>query len=565
MKVNHIHTYILYVFLGLGMLMSTSAQAQDTPTDWEETPTTGQGEIEDAQFVVVKDREIKLPVMSRPFRKVPPLPQERKSEDLTFSFLETEQKIEAAKPTIRPLKAKEATLDKLYANYLRAWFGTYGGHGIDLFLHNKRNKYAAYGLGIQHHGFLRGPVDGGNSEENASTIEGKARFFTKYAEMGAFARYERNRISYYGYSPTLSFEDSDSLRQIWNYITLGGHVAGNQTDAPLQFRLGASFESTSNDFTAKETAARIKWTSSLDLGEPLEILFDASALLSQYEDITQQNRSLIAFRPALRYTRDALTVTAGLNAAIENDTLANADQMHIYPRMEAAYQVSEQVRLLANVDGAIEETTLSSLSRAMPWIEGQSVLAHENRKLSLGASLEAGLSTAVFFKAGLSYDTRSNARFFTNAASDSTRFAVLYDQGDMNQLTLFAGLNLQVSEAFESRMDLRYYNYTTDMLAAAWGRPDFQLNWLNTINLYNKIRIKPTLMLMGGIDMLNLQSGTEETLPLITDLSVQGDYLFSPRAAAWLKVDNIVGGNYERWLNYPVRGIQFGAGFSYKF
>ena len=49
------------------------------------------------------------------------------------------------------------------------------------------------------------------------------------------------------------------------------------------------------------------------------------------------------------------------------------------------------------------------------------------------------------------------------------------------------------------------------------------------------------------------------------DLNAHVGYKYSERMTFSLKGNNLANQNYQRWLNYPVQGIQVLAGASYKF
>jgi len=70
---------------------------------------------------------------------------------------------------------------------------------------------------------------------------------------------------------------------------------------------------------------------------------------------------------------------------------------------------------------------------------------------------------------------------------------------------------------------------------------------------------------LGGIKGINLQSGTTRELDTIFDVNVKVDYLFSPRFSVFLIGKNLVSQKYERYLNYPVRGLTAIGGITYSF
>ena len=55
------------------------------------------------------------------------------------------------------------------------------------------------------------------------------------------------------------------------------------------------------------------------------------------------------------------------------------------------------------------------------------------------------------------------------------------------------------------------------------------------------------------------------TLDSYFDANAHLGYKINPQFSVFAKANNIVNKNYERWLNYPVQGIQFLAGLTYQF
>ena len=55
------------------------------------------------------------------------------------------------------------------------------------------------------------------------------------------------------------------------------------------------------------------------------------------------------------------------------------------------------------------------------------------------------------------------------------------------------------------------------------------------------------------------------TLKSYFDLNAHVGYKFSERMTFFLKGNNLANQDYQRWLNYPVQGLQVLGGASYKF
>ena len=70
---------------------------------------------------------------------------------------------------------------------------------------------------------------------------------------------------------------------------------------------------------------------------------------------------------------------------------------------------------------------------------------------------------------------------------------------------------------------------------------------------------------MGGITARNPTDFAPVELDAIVDLNAKLEYKVSDQFGAFVSANNLIGNNYQRFLNYQTRGIQFMAGFSYVF
>ncbi len=57
----------------------------------------------------------------------------------------------------------------------------------------------------------------------------------------------------------------------------------------------------------------------------------------------------------------------------------------------------------------------------------------------------------------------------------------------------------------------------------------------------------------------------EVTLDGYVDANLSFGYRFTDRLSAFVKGSNLFGDNYDKWMNYPVQGIQGLVGVTYKF
>ena len=70
---------------------------------------------------------------------------------------------------------------------------------------------------------------------------------------------------------------------------------------------------------------------------------------------------------------------------------------------------------------------------------------------------------------------------------------------------------------------------------------------------------------MGGLVGLNGETGLSQKLDDIFDMNLSGKYNLNDRFDVFLNLNNLFGQEYQRWLNYPSRGIQALFGVSATF
>ncbi len=129
-----------------------------------------EGEIENVEIEIVKERQIVLPKANRNFEKVPPRPIEPTNPEIRYEFTNLKFNTSEYNPQIRPLKLKQEEISKIYGNYVSAGFGNYASPYLNAWLTSKRNKNSYYGAHLFHQSFGKGPVDDKNSASSNSYL-----------------------------------------------------------------------------------------------------------------------------------------------------------------------------------------------------------------------------------------------------------------------------------------------------------------------------------------------------------------------------------------------------------
>ncbi len=535
-----------------------------------------EGEIDDTEVVIEKDREIALPPADRQFERVPPAEESTTPVDVSYRFEELKPQLPAISPKVRVLKVKEPPLDKLYGNYLKAGFGNFLTPYLDFYANTTRNDEYTYGLHVEHLSSRFGPVDDENSGNSHTAVNVDGKYFVKNSTLSGQIGYERNRYHFYGYQPGLEF-DRDDIKQVFNIFSAQLAAERNQVDQPFDYRVSAGFRRISDDYEASENQIDATAGLSYQVNDKLSFGIKSDLWLSTRQDVSvalaaasKTNRNLFRLSPTVTLkTSDnagrGLVFHAGFRAVYENDSAENADRLHLYPNLLAEYYVVDGFSLYAGVDGDIERRSLLSFVEENPFLGPDVPLLHTNRSLAFRGGLKGRFTSAVGFHAGFSLGNYRNLYFYANSATDSTKFTMLYDPTRVLLFNPFLELTFSSAERFRTTVRGDYFSYSVNNVDEPWHRPDTRLSILSSYNAYDKLLFSAELLLMGGIQGINLANDNERALDTITDLSFQADYLFSSRFSVFLQLKNILAQNYERFLNYPSRGIMVMGGASYSF
>lgn len=557
----------LNLFLLLIFSLSVQVKAQD--------PWSEEGEIEDAEVIIEKEREIELPRANRNFERVPPLPVQKPQIDVSYHFVELSPELSDLTPGIRVLKVKEPLLPKLYGNYIKAGAANYLTPYLALFLNNTRSKDYSYGVHLKHLSSRQGPVDGANSGNSDTWMMLNAKYFAKKHTFSAEGGYERERYHYYGYTPGLEI-DRDSIRQIFNIAHIQARLQKSVPDAIFDYSMGVSFDRIGDRFGAVENQLGLGLDANIAISDQLNFRIESNSYLMNWSSMHDEtmvdssaiSRNLFKFKPHFVYSTGeerGLEARAGFNIAYENDTIQGASRLHFYPYLWAGYSLTEGLSIYGQVEGDMQKTSWLDFTRENPYLASSVGLAHTNKTLGFLGGIKGRISSVLGFNAGIDASNFKNMYFFVNNAEDSTKFDVLYDTGNTFLINLFGELQLSSGNRFRSSVRGDYYYYSTAKISNPWHKPNFKLSLLADYNLYEKILLSTELMVLTGIEGYNAASNTSKMLDPIADLSFKADYIFSSRFSSFLQLKNIFAQNYERYLNYPSRGIMVMLGATYSF
>lgn len=540
-------------------LAAVPAMAQQT---WQNET---EADIGNEEVVIVKERENELPPANRSFQKVPPQQINVQQDELRYDFSDFSLQLKPIDPTVRVLTIKTDPPQPYHNRYIKAGIGNYISSYLDAWINSQRNPSYLWGVNLHHRGAARGPVDGGNSSFSRNKAEVNASYFGKSFTFDSKLYGQRNRYNFYGYDEETLDPEKESLKQVFNLYGAEIGLSNMETDR-FAISTGLSFDHTGSFYEVSENLGRVDAQLRFELSESLGIQLDTDLLASRYTAETSIDRNLFRLAPAFRFKFAPLKILAGFNFAYENDTAANAGIMHFYPRVELAINPAKSIEAKLGVEGNMQPLTYRSIITENPFVLDNIALLHSNKTIDFYGSIKGRAAGGLGFNAGFSAANYKNMHFFVNSHTDSTRFDVIYNSGNTALVNIYGELSYHHTTRLQTSLRGDYYSYSPNRLAEAWHKPTYKVEWTGSYNLYDKILFSADTYVLGGMVAREIHTDDQPVeLGTIADIGLGLEYLFSRQASAYIRADNLLSQEFQRFYHYPSRRLVLSIGGSYAF
>jgi len=149
-------------------------------------------------------------------------------------------------------------------------------------------------------------------------------------------------------------------------------------------------------------------------------------------------------------------------------------------------------------------------------------------------------------------------------------FKVVYD--DMKTLSFYGELKADLSEKVSLGINGTFNSYTNDIQKEAWNLPAIKLDSKIDFIISEKWYAGANVFFVGErkeeqsyMTSLVIDPRVVKNLAGYFDVNAHVGFKYSEKLTAFLRANNITNQNYQKWLNYPVQGLQVVLGANYKF
>lgn len=518
-------------------------------------------------------------------------------DDVTTNKKEVEYNITSVPvaSTFTPAKGKAAVVDQaereeLFDNYASLAVGTYTTILGELYLNQALSRTESIGGYINHHS-SGGGIDGLLLDDDFLNSKININYNKSLRDLSwnIEAGYQIQAYNWYGLNQ--DFYDDTAASNINSKHTFHGiHLAGDIYFDNFVFDEGSLlFRRFTDDQGSGENRFLAKTDFDFEIGDhSLNARVKLDYLSGSFDRTFQDaNTELkygffqLGFAPSYQIKKDDLTVNFGASFYYQNDLEYSENNLFIYPDIHATYKLVKDILIVyGGLGGDLIQNTYHGFAQQNPFISPTLFIAPTDQQYNGYVGLKGKLSNTMSYNLKGSYYAENNkALFVTNEAFANplddenyfygNSFGVLYD--DITTLSVLGELNVDINRDFTLGLKAEYFIYDTDEQPEAWNLPDitgslfmdYQIDthWFAGAGLYYVGERKDRFTYIDGLTT----DVTQYTLDSYFDANAHVGYKINNQFSAFVKANNIANQNYQRFLNYPVQGIQFLAGATYKF
>ncbi len=496
--------------------------------------------------------------------------------------------------TFSPAKGRAAGLErerppKIYENYFTLGFGTYTSVLAEFYTNLEVNRTDNFGIFLTHNS-AQGDIEDVVLDDHYYDTELNLNYSSRQRRMTWNTDFgvEHQLFNWYGGDPA-TVTASPTIDPLHNYYSV---YAGGEVNLEESFfdRAKAKYRFFGDDYNSTEHHLTFKPTLELPIaGELFTTNFHVDYVNGSFDRafFTQEGLNYsflnLGLDSSLLILRDDLTLNLGAAVFYSMDAENSDSNVYVYPKVTASYRMAgEYFIAYGGLEGGLKQNTYYDFAQKNPFVAPTLTIQPTDQQMNAYVGAKGKLSNSVGFNIKGSYISEDMRALFkayprSTVSNDEdyakgNSFGVVYDK--LKTVSAFGELNFDVNRKLNLRINGEYFVYDTEMEAEAWNLPDFKANlladyqisknWFAGANIFFVGERKDEVFFDNG--MAGIAAAPETiTLDSYLDLNANLGYRFNDQLSIFARGNNLLGDNYEKWMDYPVMGLQVMAGATYKF
>lgn len=516
-----------------------------------------------------------------------------KKEDIKYNFFSF-----PVASTFVPSKGRAANVDKsqaekLYKNFANLGFGNYTTLNAELFVTENISDNEYVGGMFKHLSSQGGIKDVAlNNDFYTTSLDltygNQFQNLTWISDLG----YQNQIYNWYGIPENFTQTTIDRInpKHTFNNFYVGTNLSLSDSffkEASFKYnRFWDANGSVENRFFVKP---------SFEFGlfnEKIKTNFIVDYLHGNFEKNFFETNSIkygfanFGIHPSIVVNKNDWALNIGASVFYSANIENGSSKIFVYPQVNASLKlVGDFMIFYAGVEGSLDQNSYRDFSNENPFVSPTLAIDPTNRQFDLFTGLKGKLSNTISYNLRGSLQNEKNkpllvANEFNMFATDTENyqfgnsFGVVYD--DVKTMNLYGELKADYTKNVSIGLNASYSRFFTTYQEEAWNLPTLKLGANLNVNITKKWFAVANVFYVGERkDLVYIQSMITifppayypETANLKSyfDANFNLGYQHNDRFTGFLKFNNIANQSYQKWMNYPVQGLQVLLGASYKF
>jgi len=516
---------------------------------------TAQEQLPSGQIEVIKDFEVRL-TEAKKIRIVPqPTQVDSASRKYKYELVAPSPKIVYLTPELKPLAINPEKRPAYYPLMAKAGYGSPNSFLGAFSYDHVQNDVFAWGVDL---GFLNAnnkkiplqKFSDGRGRFNASyLLNGKAKI-DGYVD----GHFEKN----YFYGVAIIPGNEDALKR--SFKRYDGQVKISslyQKNKGFRYSALLNILADRDDLGSRETGMRVGGDIGTDIGaKQFPVGIGVIADVSKLKHTEEYPLNNVLVTPFMEYYLGDIKLHLGGLA------LLKPDENEFLPDIEASFGLFQDVmRIKAGWKGAVLKNNFHYLSSVNPYINTRldSLNNMVSRRIYAGVN---GTSGSFSYEVTTGYTKFERMAFYLQDEADPKQFNPIYDDG--HYVSIEGSIQFELLKHITLRTQVSNRVFSLEHEAKPWHVPSFDMDGMITYtggsDTYH------VSLIFHGENGLPYRSigGTEYRLDPLIDLNLHADYFITDQIGVFIEVNNILGNNRERWVNYPSFGFNAKAGVIFR-
>jgi outer membrane cobalamin receptor len=378
--------------------------------------------------------------------------------------------------------------------------------------------------------------------------------------------YDRNASNFYGFDPlTAVAADMSKLR----FSTIGGEaelVSNYSKNSSFNYFANINAYQFSNLEEARESSFLLRGSLNKEVKQTNFGVNTSIDLTSTKDQSYQFSNNILRANPYIKLKAKGFNLDLGANIVQEFGTQS---RLNIFPAVFAELPIIQgYATIFAGVNGDVLKTNLRDLAFENPYLNKNIAIKNSLEKMNIYGGVKGNASAEFGYKIMAWYKTIDDLQLFVNSLSLTNRFETVYDNGESNILGFEGEINVKASEFLNLNGKAQLLNYTLATEKEAWFKPSLRLMSNAKFQINRKVIIDAEVLFQDNVyARVNGTPGTfaSKSIDGFIDLSAGAEYKVNSKIGVYIRANNLIGQQYQRFLYYPRLGMNVLGGVNYAF